>query len=235
MSNMTDFLARLDVSLFRALNDFCGLNPTLDRIAVYAAIVQGTIFVGIVGGLWYRPEDRKRQRETIIIMILAIAVSLILNRTVSTLLPFRHRPMHAIDANAPSFEWQADLEHWSSFPSDTATFLFTIAAGFWLVSRSWGLVFGVFATFTALARVYLGIHYPSDIVAGALLGVATSLALNREFVRRKIAAPVLTIEARYPPYFYALFFVVLGELADGFPVTRRIGVAVVHFFRGYSP
>jgi membrane-associated phospholipid phosphatase len=234
MSNMTDFLAGLDVSLFRALNDFCGLNPALDRIAVYAAIVQGTIFVGIVGGLWYRPEDRKRQRETIIIMILAIAVSLIVNRTVSTLLPFRHRPMYALGANAPSFEWHADLEHWSSFPSDTATFVFAIAAGFWLASRWWGFAFGVLATSTSLARVYLGIHYPSDIVVGALLGVATTLALTREFVRRKIAAPILTMEARYPPYFYALFFVVLGELADGFPLTRRIGVAVVHLLRGYS-
>jgi hypothetical protein len=31
-----------------------------------------------------------------------------------------------------------------------------------------------------------------------------------------------------------VFFVVLSELADGFPVTRRIAVAVVHLFRGYS-
>jgi undecaprenyl-diphosphatase len=234
MSNMTDSLAGLDVSLFRALNDFCGLHPTLDRIAVHAAIIQGTIFVGIVGALWFWPKDRQRQRETIIIMILAIAVSLTVNRSVSTLLPFRHRPMYAVGANVPSFEWQPDLEHWSSFPSDTATLLFTIAAGFWLVSRWWGVVFGGFATFTSLARVYLGIHYPSDIVVGALLGVGTSLALNREFVRRKIAEPILAIEARYQPYFYGLFFVVLGELGDGFPVTRRIAVAVVHFFRGYS-
>jgi len=236
MSGMTDFLIGLDASLFRAVNDFCGVNPTLDRIAVYAQIVQASIFVGIVGALWFWPEDRQRQRETIIIMILAIAVSLILNRTVSTLLPFRDRPMYALGAKAPSFPWQADLEHWSSFPSDTATLLFAIAAGFWLASRWWGIVFGVFAICTSLARVYLGIHYPSDILVGALLGTGTGLALNREFVRRKIAQPILAIEAhtRYQPYFYGLFFIVLAELGDGFRVTRRIAVAVVHFFRGYS-
>src|ERR1700758_684216 len=112
MSDVIDF--GLGVSLYRALNDLCGLNPTLDRIAVHAQIVQGTIFVGIVGALWFWPdEDRKRQRETIIIMISAIAVSLILNRTVSTLLPFRDRPMYALGAKAPGFPWQADLEHWS--------------------------------------------------------------------------------------------------------------------------
>jgi undecaprenyl-diphosphatase len=234
MSDIIDFLAGLDVSLYRALNDLCGSNPTLDRIAVHAAIVQGTIFVGIVGALWFWPEDRKQQRETIIIMILAIAVSLILNRTVSTLLPFRHRPMYTLGGNVPGFPWQADLEHWSSSPSDTATFLFTVAASFWLAWRWWGLVFGVFATVTSLARVYLGIHYPSDILVGALIGIGTSLALNRDFVRHKIATPILAIETYYQPYFYGVFFVVLSELADGFPVARRIAVAVVHLLRGYS-
>jgi undecaprenyl-diphosphatase len=234
MSIFTDFLVGLDVSLYRALNDLCGSNPTLDRIAVHAQIIQGTIFVGIVGALWFWPEDRKRQRETIIIMILAIAVSLILNRTVSTLLPFRDRPMYTLGAKAPGFPWHADMEHWSAFPSDTATLLFAIAAGFWLGSRWLGLVFGVFAISTSLARVYLGIHYPSDILAGALLGIGTSVALNRDLIRRKITAPILAIETYYPPYFYGAFFVVLSELADGFPVTRRIAVAVVHLLRGYS-
>ena len=142
--------------------------------------------------------------------------------------------MYALGAKAPGFPWQTDFEHWSSFPSDTATLLFAIAAGFWLGSRWLGLVFGVFALSTSLARVYLGIHYPSDILVGAMLGIATSIALDRDFVRRKIAAPILAIETFYPPYFYAVFFVILSELADGFPVTRRIAVAVVHLFRGYS-
>jgi hypothetical protein len=98
-------------------------------------------------------------------------------------------------------------EHWSSFPSDTLALLFAIAAGFWLGSRWLGLVFGVFALSTSLARVYLGIHYPSDILVGAMLGIATSIALDRDFVRRKIAAPILAIETFYPPYFYGVFFV----------------------------
>jgi hypothetical protein len=40
MPNVTDFLIGLDVSIYRAINDLCGLNPTLDRIAVHAQIIQ---------------------------------------------------------------------------------------------------------------------------------------------------------------------------------------------------
>jgi len=235
ISALTDFLAGLDVSIFRALNDFCGWSPTLDRIVVHLEVLKGSLFMGIVGVLWYWPDkNMPRRREMLLTMILAVALSLVVNRFTSMLLPYRDRPMYSIGANAPTFEWHADLEHWSSFPSDNATYLFAIAASLWLISRWWGVLFGVFAAFAALARVYLGIHYPSDIVVGALIGIATSLAINREAVRKAIAAPILSFETRYPPYFYGLFFLALAELSGGFPNTRRIGVAIVHLFIGYN-
>jgi undecaprenyl-diphosphatase len=230
-----DFLAGLDVSIFRALNDFCGWSPALDRIVVHLEVLKGSLFMGIVGVLWYWPDrEMPRRRETLLIMILAVALALVANRVISLLLPYRDRPMYSIGANAPTFEWHADLEHWSSFPSDNATYLFAIAASLWLISRRWGLPFGVFAAFAALARVFLGIHYPSDILVGALIGIVTSVVFNREIVRKRLAAPVLAWEARYPPYFYGLFFLALAEMSGGFPNTRRIGVAIVHLFIGYS-
>ena len=158
---MIDFLAGLDVSVYRALNDFCGFSPTLDRVVVNGAVFKGVLFMGIVGWLWYWPDkEMPRRRETILIILLAVALSLVVNRAVSTLLPFRIRPIYSIGANPPTFAWQADLENWSSFPSDNATYLFAIAAGLWLISRGGGLFFGFFAAFVALARVFLGHPLP---------------------------------------------------------------------------
>jgi len=174
------------------------------------------------------------RKKRICRVFVVVALSLVINRGISSALPYRDRPMYSIGANAPTFEWHADLEHWSSFPSDNATYLFAIAASLWLISRRWGLLFGVFAAFAALARVFLGIHYPSDIVVGALIGIVTSVVFNREMVRKRLAAPVLAWEARYPPYFYGLFFLALAEMSGGFPNTRRIGVAIVHLFVGYG-
>ena len=185
--------------------------------------------------LWYWPDkEMPRRRETILTMLLAVAVSLIINRTLSTLVPFRDRPMYSIGANAVTFELHPDLEHWSSFPSDYATYLFAIAASLWLISRWWGLFFGLFATFVAVARVYLGIHYPSDVLVGALIGIATSIVINREPVRRRFAAPILALEPCYTPYFYGLFFIGLGEISGGFPITRRFGMAILHLFIGFN-
>src|SRR5262249_52050429 len=186
--------------------------------------------------LWFSPhKEAIRQRETIVIILLAVALSLVLNRGLSTLLPFRYRPMHSVATRTPSFEeWHADLENWSSFPSDNATYLFAIAAGFWLVSWRVGLLFAAFAAFVATARVFLGIHYPSDVLVGAVIGIATTLAVNRHAVRKIVGGRVLTLEPRFPAWFYCLFFIALAEVSGGFPVTRHIGVAIVHLFVPYD-
>lgn len=229
-----EFLAGMDLSIFRALNDLCGFSPTLDRVVVHLEVLKGSLFMGIFGLLWYRPDaERPERREKLLTIVLAVALALIANRVISTLLPFRTRPMYSVGANPPTFEWHADLEHWSSFPSDNATYLFALATGLWLVSRWWGALFGAFAAFAAMARVYLGIHYPGDVLAGALIGIAVTLAVDRETIRKQIAGPVLRLELRYPSYFYGLLFLVLAEMSGGFPNARRIGVAVVHLFVGY--
>lgn len=126
--------------------------------------------------------------------------------------------MYAIGANAPSFEWHANLEHWSSFPSDNATYLFAIAASLWLRRR--------YQRKTP-QRDTSRRPLPGDVLVGALIGIATSIAINRESVRKRFAAPILALEPRYKPFFSALFFLTLAELSGGFPNARRIGVAIV--------
>jgi undecaprenyl-diphosphatase len=85
-------LAGLDVSIFRALNDFCGWSPTLDRIVVHLEVLKGSLFMGIGGVCGIGPTRKMpRRRETLLTMILAVALSLVVNRVTSMLLPYRDR------------------------------------------------------------------------------------------------------------------------------------------------
>jgi undecaprenyl-diphosphatase len=228
------FLAGLDVSIYRAINGLCGTSQILDRIVYHISPLRGVLFMGIFGLLWFRQDkSRIRTQEKLILLIMAVLVALLVNRTISTLLPFRMRPMYALGANAPSFTWAIDLENWSSFPSDNASYLFAIATCIWLVSRPWGLVFGVFSTFALVERVYLGIHYPSDIVVGALLGIVSAIAVERDVFYRRISAPLLALEKSAPSYFYGALLLVLAEVVTGFQNTRRVAVAMVHLFTGF--
>lgn len=230
-----DFLEELDVSVYRALNGLCGTSETLDRVMYHLAGPTGVLFLGLFGLFWFRQDhDQIRRRQTLILVVPAVAAALVVNRTISTLLPFRVRPMYALGAAPPSYPWSFDLEHWSSFPSDNATYLFAIAACFWAVSRRAGLAFGLFGALVCVGRIYFGIHYPSDVVAGALIGIGTGYAITRPAIADSLSRPLLGYEKRVPPYFYALLLMTLAEVVGGFPNTRHIGVAIVHFFRGYG-
>ena len=57
-----------------------------------------------------------------------------------------------------------------SFPSDHATAVGAVAAGLLIANRRWGLIASVLALVMAFTRVYVGAHYPGDVVAGLALG-----------------------------------------------------------------
>jgi undecaprenyl-diphosphatase len=71
-----------------------------------------------------------------------------------------------------------------SFPSDHATGAFAIAVAIWLYDRTLGTVFVALAVLMSFARVYVGVHYPGDVVGGAILGAAVALLLRWSPLRR---------------------------------------------------
>lgn len=73
-----------------------------------------------------------------------------------------------------------------SFPSDHATFAFAIAVAVWGYDRELGVVFGVLAILLSAARVYVGTHYPGDVLGGAVLGATVALALRWPPVRHML-------------------------------------------------
>jgi membrane-associated phospholipid phosphatase len=64
-----------------------------------------------------------------------------------------------------------------SFPSDHATGAFAIAVAVLLISWRVGLGFLLFAAAIAVSRVIVGVHYPSDVLAGAAIGSACAIVV----------------------------------------------------------
>lgn len=80
-----------------------------------------------------------------------------------------------------------------SFPSDHATMAVALAAGLWIVSRRLGIIAAILAAIEAYSRVYLGQHYPHDVLAAAVLGTAILLA-GWPLVRRPLVRLVTALE-----------------------------------------
>lgn len=74
----------------------------------------------------------------------------------------------------------------AAFPSGHAVLVFVLAAAAFFVSRQWFPYFLGGAVLTSLARVYVGVHWPTDVLAGALLGTAIVLILQKLLPKLKL-------------------------------------------------
>jgi undecaprenyl-diphosphatase len=110
----------------------------------------------------------------------ALAIGAVLSHLVD-----RARPFVADPGGVHQFAHHAAD---AGFPSDHATASFAIATAILLRNRRWGLVAIALATVLCLTRVAIGVHYPSDVLAGAALGAGAALALWWTPVRTRLHA-----------------------------------------------
>lgn len=66
-----------------------------------------------------------------------------------------------------------------SFPSNAAAYAFAMAAGVFITNRKMGILIGIAALLFSGSRVYAGMHFPLDIIGGALIGLLTAYAFYR--------------------------------------------------------
>jgi undecaprenyl-diphosphatase len=115
------------------------------------------------------------------------------------------------------------LDGWSSLPSDHAALAFALATVIFLLHRRWGLWALLHAgVIVCLPRAYLSLHYPSDLLAGALVGVASVLFVLRFANRNVVTRLMLQLEDSHPATFYSGSMLFLLQMIQMFDPLRRI-------------
>jgi undecaprenyl-diphosphatase len=141
------------------------------------------------------------------------------------MLPFRERPMAvaALHFQRPYGAGNGGLIDWSSFPSDHATVFFSLAMSILFVWRAAGIVaLSYVFLFISMPRVYLGFHYPTDILGGALIGIALALIARAKLFCGWVRRFIMPWLERSPGSFYACLFILTFQIATIFQSMRYI-------------
>ena len=115
-----------------------------------------------------------------------------ISETIKTLVPMP-RPYVALpeDTVHKLDTWLTAKNDYQSFPSGHAAFTAVLLWGFWpLMSRKLRIVAGIMAVWVITSRMALGVHFPSDLLAGFLQGSVTVLILRQ--VLKRLTNPALS-------------------------------------------
>ena len=160
----------LDLYFFNLIHAFSGQSRFLDFIGVFFADYLAYFLLPAVVIAFFILKEKFYFFSLTALSVL-LARGLIVD--VIRLIYERQRPFVSLDF-APLIS-QAPI---ASFPSGHATFFFAIAFAMWFFNRTWSYWFLTGAAFMGLARVFVGVHWPSDILAGAIVGFLSVLVIR---------------------------------------------------------
>jgi len=158
----------LDIFLFSQIHDLAGRWVCLDSTAIFfASYFQYFLCVALLIFLfWGKGEELKKNRLMTALAFLAAIVSRFFFTEIIRWFWVRPRPFAEFDFT-PLVGHEAN----ASFPSGHAAFFFALAMVVFLFNKKAGWWFLTGAFLISLARVFAGLHYPADILAGALVGI----------------------------------------------------------------
>lgn len=177
----------LDVKLLYFFNDFAGKSQIFDTLVVFlAAYLQYFLVIAFIVLLYFVAYSRQDK----LYIFWTTAISIIVARGVITeiirFFYYRPRPFLAFPVNKLlSNGWFYSDTEWS-FPSGHSAFFFAMATAIYLYNKKWGIWFFIAAILVNISRIVAGVHYPSDILGGAVVGVLTGYAIF--FIAKKIKA-----------------------------------------------
>jgi len=210
-----------DRSVVTFVNSFAQHSTTFDRLVVFhshSSLLQGAFAMTVFWWAWFRRRDHQREDQTMLLATLAGSILAFgVGRLLALTLPLRARPMHdpTLHLILPFGMGPDEFRGWSAFPSDHAMLFFALAWGIWFVAKRAGLILLIHAAFVVcLPRIYLGLHYPTDILGGAAIGILVVSIVMMPRIRETLARPWLAWLDRSPGTFYAALFVVSIELAS---------------------
>ncbi len=227
-----------DKEIIGFLNSLVNHFWMIDRFIVWIEgndLLKGGVLCALIWWRWFAVGQASDKRSHLLLALLSCLPAVALGRGLALALPYRPRPIHNADLGfiLPKGMTSTALDGWSAFPSDHAVLFFTLATGLLYVSRRFGLIAICYTLLIIFfPRVYIGLHNPTDILAGMLIGLIITWACHRAWLVAWVQKHVIPWSEKQPGLFYAGFFLFTFQISALFIGLRQIAFLASVFFKG---
>jgi undecaprenyl-diphosphatase len=214
-----------DDPVLLAINSISNHSKMLDLLIDRFMMLDSVRMIPIVAVVVFVAFDSvstRKSNETLAVAIGGSFLAMLVARIAQNISE-RPRPVYAhIDGFHLPFGVRQNIPaDWSSFPSDTSALAFALATAVFLRSRKLGWLCLAWALLVAtFPRIYAGYHYPSDVLAGALIGIVSTL-LVAAWMPASVIDGLETFRRRHEPLYQAAVFIVLYLTATMFIDVRQ--------------
>ena len=161
----------MNYNIFKSINQLAGHHPFLDGLMAgvtnYALIVYAIVLLLI----WF--FGKNQYKKTVVYAAITGVLALLINFVIGHIY-FEARPFVAHKVNL-LVDHAAD----ASFPSDHTTGAFALALAVLFVHRKIGIGMLLFAFITGFSRIYVGHHYPFDIIGSIVVSLVISTIIYK--------------------------------------------------------
>ncbi len=159
----------LDLKVFQLIHGLSGLSGIVDFFGVFLAeYLPYLMGVALLFFIFKREGTKNKLMAFFSLVFTAIVSYSILTALIDFFFP-RERPSVLLNIT-PLIAASG-----TSFPSAHAAFFFAVSFVLLSINKKWGIWFLVLSTVMSIARIFVGIHYPSDIIGGVVVGLITFL------------------------------------------------------------
>ena len=164
----------MNLKLFYFINSLSGFG-FLDGLMIFSAVYLIWVEIGLFLALWlsnYNLKSKSRERHKILFLgFLASGFGYLINQIIG-LFYFQSRPFVENEWTVRLIE-KSDFD--KSFPSDHTVIAFALALAVFFYNKKLGAFFLFLAALIAFSRIYVGVHYPLDILAGIAVALFSTI------------------------------------------------------------
>jgi undecaprenyl-diphosphatase len=164
----------MDLYLFNLINQYAGQSKILDNLAIFFAEYFQYLIAVIL--LIVILKNFKKNLPMAVSIIGTVFLSRIVITEIIRHLFFRQRPFVVLE-NAHLLLNQSPTE--PSMPSGHAALFFALATAVYFYNKKLGAFLFISSLLIVLARIFAGVHWPSDVLVGTLIGIFSGWLVNK--------------------------------------------------------